>query len=91
MYLKDTTDFINFIEKTKVAENVTLVSMDVTSLYTNIPQEQGIDTVCKAYETFYGSNINPRKWLQWLPITEITQESVQHKQLYSLGMKSVIV
>ena len=54
-YLKDRTDFINFTEKTKVAENVTLVSMDVTSLYTNIPQEEGIDTVCKAYETFHGS------------------------------------
>ena len=29
--------------------------MDVTSLYTNIPQEEGIDSVCKMYETFYGS------------------------------------
>ena len=27
--------------------------MDVTSLYTNIPQEEGIQTVCTAYETFY--------------------------------------
>ena len=27
--------------------------MDVTSLYTNIPQEEGIDTVCRAYETFH--------------------------------------
>lgn len=30
-----------------------LVSMDVTSLYTNIPQEEGIAIMCKAYETFY--------------------------------------
>ena len=30
-YLKDTTDFINFIEKTKVSQNTILVSMDVTS------------------------------------------------------------
>ena len=52
-YIKDTTDFINFIERTKVPENTILVSMDVTSLYTNIPQEEGIDTVCEAYETFY--------------------------------------
>jgi len=52
-YLKDTTDFINFIEKTKVEENAVLVSMDVTSLYTNIPQEEGITTVCNAYETFH--------------------------------------
>ena len=27
--------------------------MGVTSLYTNIPQEEGIHTVCRAYETFY--------------------------------------
>ena len=52
-YLKDTTHFINFIEKTKVSQNTILVSMDVTSLYTNIPQEEGITTVCKAYENFH--------------------------------------
>ena len=27
--------------------------MDVTSLYTNIPQEEGIKTICKAYVTHY--------------------------------------
>ena len=52
-YLKDSTDFINFTEKTRVPENAILVSMDVTSLYTNIPQEQGIETVCIAYESYY--------------------------------------
>lgn len=31
--------------------------MDVTSLYTNIPQEEGITTVCKAYDAFYNRNI----------------------------------
>ena len=52
-YLKDTTDFLNFIEKTKVAKGTMLVSMDVTSLYTNIPQEEGINIVCKTYEIFH--------------------------------------
>ena len=51
-YLKNTTDFLNFIEKTKVAKGTMLVSMDVTSLYTNIPQEEGINILCKTYETF---------------------------------------
>ena len=27
--------------------------MDVTSLDTNIPQKEGIETVCKAYDAFY--------------------------------------
>ena len=42
-YLKDKTHFINFVEKMKVPENTILVSMDVISLYTNIPQEEGIN------------------------------------------------
>ena len=45
-YLKDTTDFLNFIESTKLPKNTFLVSMDVTSLYTNIPHEEGVTTVC---------------------------------------------
>ena len=44
-YLKDTTEFINFLGNTVVTENAILVSMDVTSLYANIPQEEGITTV----------------------------------------------
>ena len=48
-YLKDTTDFLNFIESTKLPKNTVLVSMDVTSLYTNIPHEEGVTTVCHAY------------------------------------------
>ena len=55
-YLRDTTDFINFIERTKVSESTILVSMDVTSLYTNIPQEEGITVVCKAYDSFHKKN-----------------------------------
>ena len=55
-YLKDTTDFLNFIEKTKLPKNGILVSMDVTSFYTNIPQEDGITTVCEAFEEFYQKN-----------------------------------
>ena len=51
-YLKDTTDFINFIETKKFPANTILVSMDVTSLY-HIPQEKGINTACQAYEDYH--------------------------------------
>lgn len=64
-YLKDSTDFINFIEKTRVPGNAILVSMDVTSLYTNIPQEEGIETVCNAYESYYkGESPIPTQYLK---------------------------
>ena len=48
-----TTDFLNFVENTKVVKDTILVSMDVTSLYTNTPKEEGINVVCKAYESFH--------------------------------------
>jgi len=40
LYLKDTAHVINFIERTKVSQDTILVSMDVTSLYTNTLQEE---------------------------------------------------
>ena len=52
-YIKDTTHFINFIENTLLPNNAILVSLDVCSLYTNIPQEEGINVVCQYYEEHY--------------------------------------
>ena len=52
LYLKDKTAFINLIETTKVSKNAIVGSMDVTNLYTNIPQEEGVETVCRTYNSF---------------------------------------
>lgn len=46
-YLKDTTDFINFINQTDniygpLPQDTVLISADVSALYTNIPHEDGI-------------------------------------------------
>ena len=76
-YLKDTTDFLNFIEKTKLPKNTILVSMDVTSLYTNIPQEEGITTVCEAYEEFYQENPPiPSRYLREMLQSDSTRKLV---------------
>ena len=40
-YVKDTTQFINHIEQIKPPTNCKLASIDVSSLYTNIPHEEG--------------------------------------------------
>ena len=42
--------------RTRLTEGTFLVSLDVTSLYTNIPHEEGMNAVCRAYENFYGDN-----------------------------------
>ena len=55
-YLKDTTEFINFIERIKLPKSAILVSIDVTSLYTNMLQREGITSVCHAYEEFHQGN-----------------------------------
>lgn len=41
-YVKDTTEFINQIEQIKPPTNCILASIDVSSLYTNVPHEEGI-------------------------------------------------
>ena len=49
-YLKDTPDFlrqIQFISKEDFPANAILVTMDVSALYTNIPQDDGIESVRK--------------------------------------------
>ena len=47
---------IKLIERIKLPKSDIVVSMDVTSLYTNIPQREGITTVCHAYEEFHQGN-----------------------------------
>ena len=40
-YLKDSTDFLKPIETTKIPEKCLLASIDISSLYINIPHEDG--------------------------------------------------
>ena len=45
-YVKDTSDFINTINETKdINKDTILVTLDVKSLYTNIPNHEGIEAV----------------------------------------------
>ena len=44
-YVQDTTDFINKTKNIHIPNNSILVTMDVSSLYTNIPNDEGIDAV----------------------------------------------
>ena len=50
-YIKDTTHFLTIINEIKdLPPNSTLVCLDVTSLYTNIPQNEALDALTRALE-----------------------------------------
>ena len=46
-YIKDTKDFLNHLDKvpTNISKNSYLVTLDVKSLYTSIPNEEGINII----------------------------------------------
>ena len=57
-YVKDTTDFINKVRNIKIkSKNTFLVTLDVSSLYTNIPHDDGIT----AREYFLQQDIHSSK------------------------------
>lgn len=52
--------------------------MDVTSLFTNIPQEEGLTTVCRAYEHFHGNNPSiPTHYLREMLSLTLKENSFQ--------------
>ena len=63
-YVKDTTDFIRKLESFSKMKRVRhdneliLVTMDVTSLYTNIPNHEGIVSVIKTLEPTYNRRVS---------------------------------
>ena len=61
--------------------------MDATSLYTNIPQEEGIQTVCRTYVSFYQNEIPILTSLLERTLRFILQENSFHfngkKTIYS--------
>ena len=57
-YIKDTNDFINKINDIgNIPPNSYLVTMDVKSLYTNIPNSEGIAAVKNAYDNYLKKSI----------------------------------
>ena len=49
-YLKDTMELIKKLENLVLEPNILLATMDVTSMYTNIVQDEAITAVCAAFE-----------------------------------------
>ena len=68
-YIKDTTDFLNKLETIgTLPKGSILVTMDVKSLFTNIPHSEGINAVANALEAEEESNISTRVIIKFLSL-----------------------
>ena len=94
-HIKDTTDFINKVETiTNIPEDTILVTMDVKSLFTQIPHSEGINAVARALEKLENSNVSNRVILKFLSLTlylnnfEFNGKNFLQKKGSSMGSKS---
>ena len=55
-YIRDTTHFIKMIEETPFPKDCLMASIDVSSLYTNIIHEDGIESAINALHSTYATN-----------------------------------
>ena len=55
-YIEDTTDFINKVRNLKLNKDTYLVTLDVSSLYTNIPHNEGIESCIYFLQKDKGNN-----------------------------------
>ena len=63
--VQTTTDVSYCLKTLQISSFSFLVPMDVISLYTNISHEEGIATVCRAYDEFHRNNsLIPTKYLR---------------------------
>ena len=90
--LKDTTTFLNYIDThPPIQEDTILVTMDVSSLYTNIPHQEGIDLVVQFYRehqpsllnTFQTLTQNPKKTSVYPPDCQLLEETLSHILRYN--------
>jgi hypothetical protein len=50
-YVQDTTDYLSKTKQSDLPENTLLLTMDVESLHTNIPHDEGIEACKQAWDT----------------------------------------
>ena len=81
-YIKDTYHFVDIVKQLIVPSNCYLFSMDVKSLYTNIPIPAGIQCVKNILEKFPDPKRPDRQLLQLLEINLTRNDFVFNEQFY---------
>ncbi len=67
-YIKDTTDFLNKLNKHKVHPDSYLITLDVESLYTNIDNKDGLEAVAEILKQYPDRSRPDEEFLELLAI-----------------------
>lgn len=79
--LQDTTAYLLLLDKyKKVSPGTLLVTMDVTSLYTNIPHIEGTDWVCDFYEETLSC------WAEYCSVLQPVNKNMLHELILFILM-----
>ena len=87
-YIGDSTDFIQKIKAIKCSAETLLVSLDIASLYTNIPHEDGIKAVEKAAMVM--GNKSPLRPKVLAKLTEIVLRNIHYNLLEKITSRSKV-
>ena len=94
-HIKDSWDFHNFIKNKTIPKNLTLVSFDVVSLYTNIPTELAVNVIKEKWNIIKNYTTIPEN--TFIEITKLCLNSTYFKfnneffsQIYGVAMGSPI-
>ena len=85
-YIKDTNNFVNKINNFPVPPNLLLVTMDVKSLYTSIPNKEGITSAQKKYDRYLKKTI-PTKVITTFLALILTLNNVIFNSKFYLKIK----
>ena len=93
-YVKDLNDFINRINAVKsVPKNSYLVTMDVRSLYTNIPNAEGISAVKRAFDNYLKKNTSTKVITTFLALiltlNNFVFDCIHYRQIKGCAMGTI--
>ena len=94
-YISDSFQFASFINNFELPENYVLVSLDVTSLFTNIPLQLVIDSVKKRWPNIQPhTDISQDRFIELISFvfdtTYFTFQERFYKQIFGTPMGSVV-
>ena len=89
-YLSDTTDFLQKLDKVKnVPNDFLLVTLDVKSLYTNIPNNEGIKAEREAYANHPNKTVATKVIKTFLGLNNFVFNSMNYLQIMGCAMGTI--